>query len=247
MTIHHTLTSHDFQTELQKHANQHDVGFLMHFFRTGPGEYGQGDQFIGVRVPNTRKVCRQFKDMPLVEIKKLLRSPYHEHRLGAVILMVDQYKKADSKRRQQLYDCYMDALADDRINSWDIVDVSCMHIVGEHARVHDEKILFELAESEHLWSKRVGMVSCFAWLRKGELGPTLAIAEMLLGDSHDLIHKAVGWLLREVGKLDEVLLKDFLDRHHGVMARTTLRYAIERLPERTRQYYLKGATNGAKK
>ena len=233
------MTAAAFRKELERYAHEHDVGFLMHFFRTGPGEYGEGDCFMGAKVPSTRRVCRMFRDMPLAEIKKLLYGSYHEHRLGAVVLMVEQYKKADPARRQKLYELYMAALSDSRINNWDIVDVSCMHIVGEYAREHNERLLFNLAQTDHLWSKRVAMVSCFAWLRKNELGPTIDIAELLYRDTNDLIHKAVGWVLREVGKLDEQLLIKFLDTHRSDMARTTLRYAVERLDKVTQHGYLR--------
>lgn len=231
------MTAKEFMAKLQENAGEHDVAFLMHFFRTGPGEYGEGDRFVGAKVPSIRKACRLFHDMPLGEIKKLLYDSYHEHRLGAVILLVNQSKKADEMTRQSIFDMYMKALRENKVNSWDIVDASCMHIVGEHAREHGEKLLFDLAKKDHLWSKRVAMVSCFAWVRKKEIGPTIEIARLLYRDSHDLMHKAVGWLLREVGKLDEGLLTDFLDEHRHDMARTTVRYAVERLDEAKRREY----------
>ena len=232
-------TAEDLKNELQKHASYRDAVFLQRFFKTGPGEYGEGDQFIGVRVPMTRKVCKQFKDLPLDEIQILLESPIHEHRLAATILMSGQYKKADAEKRQQLFDMYMAALGGGYVNNWDIVDTSCEHIVGEYARDNDDRILTKLAGEKGLWQRRAAMVSCFAWLRRGEVGPTLEIAEVLWPETHDLLQKAVGWMLREVGiYVDESLLVDFLDRHAHEMPRTSLRYAVEKFSPERRKWYM---------
>lgn len=225
--------------KLQIYASDSDAVFLQRFFKTGPGEYGEGDQFIGVRVPKTRSVCREFKDMQLNEIEKLLASPIHEHRLAAVIIMSSQYKKSDDKKQQDLFNLYLLALDNGQINNWDIVDVSCEHIIGSYARTCGQNILFVLAKSKKLWHQRTAMVSCFAWLRNSEIGPTIELAEILWPEKHDLLQKAVGWMLRESGKrVDESLLFDFLDLHAHAMPRTELRYAIERLPKERRLYYM---------
>jgi 3-methyladenine DNA glycosylase AlkD len=225
--------------ELQKYASDTDAANLQRFFKTGPGEYGEGDLFIGVRVPMTRKVCREYKALSLEEVEKLLQSPIHEHRLAATIIMSGQYKKADAAQKERLYGLYLQGLEKGWINNWDIVDTSCEHIVGAHAREYGEAVLFDLAARDGLWHKRTAMISCFAWVRKREVGPTMELAERLWPEKHDLLQKAVGWMLREVGKyVDESLLVDFLDRHAYEMPRTELRYAIERLPEDRRREYL---------
>jgi 3-methyladenine DNA glycosylase AlkD len=232
-------TAQDLKEALQIYASDADAVFLQRFFKTGIGEYGEGDQFIGVRVPKTRLVCKQFKDLPLSEIKKLLASPIHEHRLAAVILMSGQYKKADSEKQRQLFELYLLGLDNGQINNWDIVDVSCEHTVGAYAKTYDQNVLISLARSNRLWHQRAAMVSCFAWLRKHDVGPGLEIAEILWREQHDLLQKAVGWILREIGKyVDEALLLDFLDHHAHKMPRTQLRYAIERLSPETRQQYM---------
>lgn len=224
---------------IAKHASDNDAIFLQRFFKTGPGQYGEGDVFIGVRVPQTRKVCKDFKNLSANELKKLLASPVHEHRLAATIIMSGQYKKADPTLKQQLFDLYLSALDQNQINNWDIVDTSCEHIVGAYAKEHGAQILFELARSDKLWHKRVAIISCFAWVRKKQVGPTIELAEILWPEKHDLLQKAVGWMLREVGKyVDESLLIDFLDRHAHEMPRTCLRYAIEKLTPQQRTYYM---------
>jgi 3-methyladenine DNA glycosylase AlkD len=225
---------------IAKHASDNDAIFLQRFFKTGPGQYGEGDVFIGVRVPQTRKVCKDFKNLSANELKKLLASPVHEHRLAATIIMSGQYKKADPTLKQQLFDLYLSALDQNQINNWDIVDTSCEHIVGAYAKERGDKILFDLASSDKLWHKRVAIISCFAWVRKKQVGPTIELAEILWPEKHDLLQKAVGWMLREVGKyVDESLLIDFLDRHAHEMPRTCLRYAIEKLTPQQRTYYMK--------
>ncbi|QQS19910.1 DNA alkylation repair protein [Candidatus Saccharibacteria bacterium] len=226
----------DVVSSLQDYASGADAVNLQWFFKTGPGEYGEGDQFIGVRVPNIRKVCKKFRNLPLKEVQQLLESPVHEHRMAGVIILTLQYPKADDK--QAIYELYLAELGNGHINNWDLVDVSCRHIVGEHLRENRSK-LYELAKSESLWERRASIISTFAYIAKGDASTSLALAELLLGDKHDLMHKAVGWTLREVGKrCDEQLLRTFLSRHAPTMPRTTLRYAIEHLPEDERKGYL---------
>lgn len=231
------MTAQDVKNELAKYASDADAANLAWFFKTGSGEYGEGDQFIGVRVPDIRKVCKEFKNLSLAETKKLIESSIHEHRMAGLIILTLQYPKADDK--QAIYDLYIDELAKGNVNNWDLVDVTCRAVVGEYLRDNRGK-LFELARSDNLWEKRVAIVSTFPYITSGDASTSLELAELLLHDDHDLIHKAVGWTLREVGKrCDRQLLLAFLDEHAATMPRTTLRYAIEHLPEETRQYYLK--------
>lgn len=233
------MTAQDVKDELQKYASDADAVNLQWFFKTGAGEYGEGDQFIGVRVPMTRKVCRGFRTLPIGELEQLLQSPIHEHRLAATIIMSGQYKKSNNVLKRELHELYLKGLDNNWINNWDIVDTSCEHIVGAYAREYGEAVLFDLVSWGGLWHKRTAIISCFAWVRKGDLGPTMQLAEKLWPEKHDLLQKAVGWMLREVSKyVDEALLIDFLDRHAHEMPRTELRYAIERLPEVQRKEYL---------
>lgn len=230
------MTAEDFQLSLSKYASDSDSAFLQRFFKTGPGEYGEGDVFIGVRVPDTRKVCKEFKDLPLGEIQKLLDSPIHEHRLGAVILLVNQF----NKNKEEVYNLYLKNVYKGRINNWDIVDSSAHQIVGGYLIDKPHDLLFELAGSDNLWQRRVAVLATFHFIKNGEASTAIEIAEKLLDDDHDLIHKAVGWMLREIGKqVDEGILIDFLDKHATKMPRTMLRYSMEKLPEYKRQYYLK--------
>jgi 3-methyladenine DNA glycosylase AlkD len=232
-------TADDFKAALQKHAKVDDGAFLQGFFKTGEGQYGEGDIFIGVRVPMTRTVCKTFKDLPLDEIDKLLASPIHEHRLAAVILLSNQFAKADDRMRKAIFETYMRGLRGGRINNWDIVDVSAEYVVGEYLRDKPRDLLFELAASDDIWRRRAAMVGTFAFIKKGDPSTSLLIAEKLLHDKHDLIQKAVGWMLREIGKrVDRAVLLQFLDEHAHVMPRTMLRYSIEHLPPGQRQHYL---------
>lgn len=231
------MTAKDVQQELKKYASDVDAVNLQWFFKTGPGEYGEGDVFIGVRVPAIRKVCKDFKTLPLAEVRKLIESPIHEHRLAGLIILTLQYPKSENK--QAIYDLYIDELAKGNVNNWDIVDVTCRAVVGEHLR-GDRAKLFKLAESHNLWERRVAIISTFPYIASGDPTTSLELAELLLHDTHDLMHKAVGWTLREVGKrCDRQLLIAFLDKHAATMPRTTLRYAIEHLPEDVRQHYLR--------
>jgi 3-methyladenine DNA glycosylase AlkD len=228
--------------ELEKHINNPgDSEFLGRFFKTGEGQYGAGDTFIGVRVPQTRAVAKQFHDISLKDIETLLESQIHEIRLLASIIMTERYKKAKKKPEEQqaIYDLYLRRT--DRINNWDIVDTSCREIVGQHVidRPEDAKVLYKLAKSKDLWERRIAMVSCWQLIIKGQLDIPYDIAETLLGDTHDLMHKAVGWMLRTAGDKDPERLRNFLNSHIGQIPRTALRYAIEHFDPEERQYFLK--------
>lgn len=233
-----TLLAKDVTYELAKYASDTDAVNLQWFFKTGPWEYGEGDQFIGVRVPAIRKVSKEFKDLPLTEVKKLIESPVHEHRMTGLIILTLQYPRATVQVKKAIFDLYMGQLMRGNVNNWDLVDVTCRHIVGEHVQ-NNRSVLYELAKSNNLWERRVSIISTFAYIAKGDPSTSLELAELLLYDKHDLMHKAVGWTLREVGKrCDRQLLLDFLDQHAATMPRTTLRYAIEHLPEAQRRHYV---------
>lgn len=211
------------------------------FFKTGPGEYGEGDEFIGVTVPNQRKVAKQFKDMPLGEVQKLLDSPIHEHRLTGLFIMIFQYEKSDSeKEKTSIYEMYMKNLKKGNVNGWDLIDSSAPRITGGYLMDRPRDVLYELAESGELWQQRASIISTLYFIKNDQFGDTLAISEELLNHEHDLIQKAVGWMLREVGNRDFVVEDEFLRKHYKQMPRTMLRYAIEKFREPTRQAYLKG-------
>jgi len=211
----------------------------LRFFKTGPGQYGEGDRFLGLTVPEMRKIARKYRELSDEAALELLASPWHEERLVALLLLVDGYERGDDDRRKTIHRAY---LGNARwINNWDLVDLSASQIVGRHLEAKDIKLLERLARSKNVWERRIAIVSTFAFLKRDDVQPTLKIAEILLGDSHDLIHKAVGWLLREVGKRDRGALDRFLQKHYDRIPRTALRYAIERHPQNIRKKYLAGA------
>jgi len=213
---------------------------LQRFFKTGPGQYGEGDVFIGVVVPDIRKVAHAHKNLSLIEIDKLLDSDIHESRLCGVIILTLQFKATkDAKQQKKIFDFYIKALKAGHINNWDLVDVSAP-IIGTYLvdKSDPYPLLSKLAKSKSLWERRVAIIFTFAFIRAGELDPTIEISELLLKDEHDLIHKAVGWMLRELGKRDGVLLRKFLTDHSKQMPRTALRYAIEKMPENERKKWL---------
>lgn len=209
----------------------------LRFFKTGPGQYGAGDIFIGIRVPTLRQVSREYWAMPLAEIEMLLQSPIHEERHLALMILVLQVEKCDARQRRAAFDFYLRNTKS--INNWDLVDCSAPQIVGGFLMNQPRPQLGELAKSKSLWERRIAIVSTLHFIRQGDLGDTLSISETLLHDTEDLIHKASGWMLREVGKRDQSVLEAFLDQHAATMPRTMLRYAIERLsPDLRRQYLL---------
>ena len=229
-------TASNVKKALELIASKEKAAFFPYFFKTGKGQYGEGDVFIGVTVPHQRKIAKQFSALPLSESQKLLASKIHEHRLTALTILVSQYKKGDAKVQETIFRFYLKNIS--RVNNWDLVDCSCRDIVGDHLQKGDRKLLYRLAKSKNLWERRIAIVSTWAYIRRGELKDTFAIAEVLLNDTHDLIHKAVGWMLREAGKRDEKALHAFLSTHVKAMPRTALRYAIERFPESVRKAYL---------
>jgi 3-methyladenine DNA glycosylase AlkD len=210
---------------------------LQRFFKTGKGQYGEGDKFLGLHVPQIRLLSREFADLPLAEIEKLLESDWHEARLLALVLLANAYRRADSRIKDQIYRLYLRRT--DRINNWDLVDLSAPNVVGAHLSKRSRAPLHKLARSPSLWERRIAIIATHHFIQKREFDDTLRIAEILLRDEEDLMHKAVGWMLREVGKRDERTLLAFLDVHAGVMPRTALRYSIERLSPAQRKRYMK--------
>ncbi len=230
------MNAQQCQTRLRSLGKPADAAFLAGYFKTGPGEYGDGDLFIGVRVPMIRKVAKEFKSLPLGEVVRLLRAKIHEERLAALLILVLQTTKTDAETRKRVYDLY---LANTKyINNWDLADLSAPQLVGAYLNDNSRRPLYRLAKSSWLWDRRISILASFHFIRHGDVNDTLRIAEMLLTDREDLIHKAVGWMLREVGKRDQAVLEDFLKEHCQAMPRTMLRYAIERLPEKKRRTYM---------
>ena len=228
------------QRRLRSVADPKAAAVLARFFKTGPGQYGEGDRFIGVKVPATRKVAKEFKSLPLTEVECLLHSEIHEERLLALVILVGQFENGDDATRKLIYNVY---LANTQyINNWDLVDLSAPQIVGGYLEGKSRRPLDRLAKSASLWERRISILAAHWFIRHGDFADTLRIAEKLLSDKEDLIHKAVGWMLREVGKRDGAVLEEFLGQHCRVMPRTMLRYAIERFPEKKRRKYMNGMT-----
>ncbi|MEK6875594.1 MAG: DNA alkylation repair protein [Nanoarchaeota archaeon] len=230
----------NIQKELNSLANSEKAKKLQRFFKTGKGEYGEGDIFLGVSVPEQRKIAKKYLDTSLEEIQELLNSKIHEERLIVLIILVNQYKKArkDRLKKRQIFEFYLRNTG--KINNWDLVDLSAPNIVGDFLTREDPWILRKMAKSENLWERRIAIVSTAPFIKKRRFGETLAISEMLINDKHDLIHKAVGWMLREIGKRNMNVLEIFLSTRYKEMPRTMLRYAIEKFPEEKRKKYLKG-------
>lgn len=224
--------------ELRALASPEDARFLQGFFKTGPGQYGEGDRFLGIRVPVLRRVARAHRGLPLPDALALLRSEFHEARLVALLVLVDAYTRGDEAARQRIYEAYLEHAR--FVNNWDLVDLSAPSIVGGHLLERDQGVLDRLAGSALVWERRIAVLAAGSFIRAGRYEPTLRLARRLLDDSHDLIHKATGWMLREVGKRDRAVLETFLAAHYRAMPRTMLRYAIEKLPEARRRAYLVG-------
>ena len=225
--------------EIRELADEEIAKHSLRFFKTDKGEYGYGDIFLGVRAPKIRLIAKKHIDISIADMKILIKSKYHEERFLGLIILVNKYSKAkDKKTKNQLYNIYISSFK--YINNWDLVDVTCSHVIGKHLINKDRSILYTWAKSEDLWTKRIAIVSTHCFIRKNDLQDTFKIAEILLNDNHDLIHKAVGWMLREAGKRDLKKEEIFLKKHYNTMPRTMLRYAIERFPEAKRQGYLKG-------
>lgn len=231
-------SSKNVQENLRSAADKKKVEILSRFFKTKKGEYGYGDVFIGVVVPEQRKIAKKFKDLPFKEIEKLLESKIHEERLTALIILVNQYKTGDEISRAQIFKFYLKNIS--RVNNWDLVDLSCRDILGEYLVFHpaEQKIIFGLAKSENIWDRRIAIVSSWAFIKRKRFDLTLRLVKMFFNDSHDLMHKASGWMLREIGKQDERILKEFLNKSASKMPRVMLRYAIERFSKKDKKKFL---------
>lgn len=232
------MTAATIMKQLRAAATPEKSTVLAGFFKTGKGQYGEGDRFLGVVVPRQRSIAKQSRDLPLAEVEKLLASPYHEARLTGFLVLTYAFERAEPARRRELYEFTVAQRA--AMNNWDLVDVIAPVIIGGWLleRPADRTMLRKYAKSPDLWERRIAIVSTLAFIRAGDFADTLAISEALLGDKHDLIHKATGWMLREAGKRDVAVLRGFLGEHAARMPRTALRYAIERLPEAERKAWM---------
>lgn len=225
---------------LLKKCSQKSTSKPVIFFKTKPGDYAEHDQFIGVSNPELRKIAKEFSGLNQEELQCIIESKINEERLLALIILVTQYQKASDQNKKKFYQFYLSNL--EYVNNWNLVDASAHLIIGAHLVDSDKKLLLKLAKSKIMWERRISIVSTWAFIRNNDLEWTFKIATLLLSDNHDLIHKAVGWMLREAGKRDEKQLITFLEQHSKIMPRTMLRYAIEKFPEPQRKYYLRFRT-----
>jgi 3-methyladenine DNA glycosylase AlkD len=226
----------DVQNELRALADPGQVRHLSRFFKTGPGEYGEGDRFLGIRVPAQRTIARKYRNLPLDEVAELVRSEFHEERLTGLLILTYRFPKATTEEKQAIYEFYIAHIP--WINNWDLVDVTAPNIVGTWLEKRQRDILYVWAGSANIWERRLAILSTLHFIRQDDFSDTVRLANLLMHDTHDLIHKAVGWMLRETGKRNLETLLLFLEEHSPHMPRTMLRYAIERLPEEQRREYL---------
>lgn len=234
------MKANEIQALLRAGADSAIADHSARFFKTGRGEYAEGDIFLGIRVPVLRAHVKHFSDATLNEVLKVLHSKYHEERLFALIVLVFQYGKADVGKKHKIFNAYLRNTK--FINNWDLVDSSAHKIVGSHLFDKNREVLIELAKSDNLWERRIAIIATFYFIKRGQFADTLNIATFLLDDSEDLIHKAVGWMLREVGKMDRTVEEAYLKKHYSIMPRTMLRYAIERFSQTDRRAYLTGSS-----
>ncbi len=227
----------EMKKEFQKLANPEQAKNLQRFFKTGKGQYGEGDLFLGIKVPEQRKLAKKFYHLSIKETKELLHSKIHEHRLTALFILINHYKKGTEEDKKLVFETYLNNTK--YINNWDLIDLSSPKIVGDYLLDKDRKILYTLAKSKNIWKKRIAILATAAFIVNNDFDDTLKISEILLHDNHDLIHKAVGWMLREIGKRDQKVEEKFLSKYHKEMPRTMLRYAIEKFSEEKRKHYMK--------
>jgi 3-methyladenine DNA glycosylase AlkD len=232
------MTADDIRKRLRDLEDREKAKILRKFFKTGPGQYGEGDLFLGIPVPRLRKLCRECGNMPLGEVEVLLKSPVHEERLLALLILIRKYNGQDESGKQRIYTLYLKSTR--WINNWDLVDLSAPNIVGDYLMGRNRMTLYELVHSPVLWERRIAILATFRFIKEQQLDDTLRISEALLRDKEDLIHKAVGWMLREVGKRDLIAEEAFLKKNCKLMPRTMLRYAVERFPAAKRKLYMKG-------
>ncbi|MDD4530536.1 MAG: DNA alkylation repair protein [Candidatus Gracilibacteria bacterium] len=222
--------------DLQSLKNPAKAKVLQGFFKTGKGEYGEGDIFLGITVPDQRKLANKYLDLNFAEIQELLESNIHEYRLTAVIILTLKYKKADFNLKKEIFDFYISNTRN--INNWDLVDVTCPCIVGNFLLDKDRKILYKLVKSSLLWDKRIAIISTFEFIKNNDFEDALKISEILITDKNDLIQKAVGWMLREIGKRNKMIEIEFLEKYYKIMPRTMLRYSIEKFSEEEKKKYM---------
>ena len=232
------ITLLEIQERVRREANPKVASQLPRFFKTGPGQYGEGDIFLGIRMPDLRRLAKAFEYVPVPILRLLLASPYHEERMLALLLLIRKFEKGDERARERICSLYLGNTK--HINNWDLVDVSAPHITGAYLQDKDKAPLYELARSSMLWERRISMVATFHDIRRHHFDDAFAISALLLTDKEDLIHKAAGWMLREIGKRNASVLDRFLIRYYRKMPRTMLRYAIEKFSEDKRLAYLKG-------
>ena len=232
------MTAQIIIKQLRKLGDPECARHSARYFKTGSGEYGEGDRFLGIRVPEIRVQVKNFESISLTEIQILLMSEFHEVRLFALLLLVRKFNKGDQQVKFAIYDMYLNNTR--RINNWDLVDSSASQIVGSYLADRDKQLLYKLAKSSILWERRIAIIATFQFIRDNHFEESLKLARQLMTDKEDLIHKAVGWMLREIGKRDEEVERNFLQHHYKNMPRTMLRYAIERFPEQIRKKYLSG-------
>lgn len=223
--------------EIKKYSHPDKVKVYSRFFKTGKGEYGYGDVFLGLTVPEQRKLAQKYVELVFKDVRKLLYNRYHEHRLMGLLILCYKYQKADDAEKQKIIDFYIQHRH--RGNNWDLIDCIADRLLGKHILDKDKSILYKLAKSESIWDRRIAIITTFEFIRNKRFDDTIKIAEILLNDSHDLIQKAVGWMLREMGKRNEKELIKFLDKHYNTMPRTMLRYAVERLDKKKKMFYMK--------
>lgn len=223
---------------MQNSADSEQAKILQRFFKTGEGEYGEGDIFLGIKVPVQRKIAKKYLGLGLYKLQELMKSKIHEYRLIGLIILNNKFKKSNEEERGNIFNFYLKNTKN--INNWDLVDISAPNIVGNYLSERDKKILYKLVRSENLWEKRIAIISTFNFIKKNKFEDALAISELLLNDTHDLIHKAIGWMLREIGKRDLEIEEEFLKQHYNSLSRTTLRYAVEKFDEEKRKRYLCG-------
>ncbi|HUI68489.1 MAG TPA: DNA alkylation repair protein [Nitrospirota bacterium] len=233
------MTAQEIRTRLRRLANKEKAVTLQGFFKTGPHEYGEGDVFLGITVPKLRNLVKECDGIPITETATFLKSGIHEERLLALLILVRAFSKGDASARQKIYNFYCKNTR--YINNWDLVDLSAPNIVGSYLLDKSRKTLYEFAKSRDFWKRRIAIMATFCFIKQNEFNEALIISKMLLADDHDLVHKAVGWMLREIGKRSLSVEEKFLKQHYKKMPRTMLRYAIERFPEEKRRRYLNGA------
>ncbi|MFC1710718.1 DNA alkylation repair protein [Nanoarchaeota archaeon] len=228
----------ELKKDIKKKSHPKKAKIYQRFFKTGKGQYGEGDIFLGLTVPEQRQIAIKYSHLNLPKVQQLLKSKIHEHRLVAILILVQKYKKANEDDKARIFNLYLKNTK--YVNNWDLVDLSAPNIVGDFLFDKKRNFLYDLAESKNLWEKRISILATFAFIKKGEFQDSLRITKILLEDEHDLIHKAIGWMLREIGKKDQKILENFLQKYYNQLPRTTLRYAIERFEEKKRLRFLKG-------